>query len=281
MLGVWLEHGLDQRGSLVHIADAPERGKSSLRCPYCQGALLARKGSKIAWHFAHAGESCAPSLRRDDAPILPLYHDFSLGLTPKDVGILRAVDVRGYADNARHVSRLAGRGLCQWNPYRGRGGGYELTNLGKIPFGQLSLYLFSRTQESLIENRMSALRKKAKTGDPVAQADLRIFRAQVKRIHANTLYFLEIKLPDKTLHKIGVTTRAVQERIAEVLVDLRAFFDNPAVKVLGTWPGHGGVEPYFKFKHKASNFPIGQMTEYFLFADFKAVLRDMRRWNEI
>jgi hypothetical protein len=93
--GVWLEYGLDLRGSLVHIAGTPERGKTRLRCPYCQGDLIAQKGDKIAWHFAHVGDTCLPTMRKDDVPILPLYHDFSLGLTPRELNALRAVGVRG------------------------------------------------------------------------------------------------------------------------------------------------------------------------------------------
>jgi len=270
----WLEYGLDPRNNLVHIADAPERGKSSLQCPYCQGNLIA---DTITRRFAHAGEACPPSMCKEDAPVLPLYHDFTLGLTPRELNALRAVDVRGRASDDGLVLSLARRGFCRWNLYRGRGMGYELTRLGKIPFGQLSLYLFTQVQESLIGNRMETLHKKAKTGDPVAQADLRIFRAQVRRVQASTLYLLEVRVPDSTLHKIGVTTRTIQERMTEVAADLRAFFDDPAVNVLGTWPGRGSVEPYFKFRYRTQNFPIETLTEYFNFEHPASVLRDLRR----
>ncbi len=280
MLGVWLEYGLDPRNSLVHIADAPERGRTSLRCPYCLADLIARKGSQVAWHFAHEGETCAPSMRRDDAPSLPLYRDFTLGLTPREADILRVIDAWGHADDARLVSRLAGRGLCQWNPYRGRGGGYELTKLGKIPLGKLSLYLFSQVQESLISSDLEKLHKRVKSGDSLALPDLRIFRAQVRRIHANTLYFLEVTA-SSALWKIGVTTRPIDERVREIESDLRQWLPGASVRsVLGTWPGKGGIEPYFKFKYRASNFRVGPLTEYFALDDAKAVLRDLGRLED-
>ncbi len=51
----------------------------------------------------------------------------------------------------------------------------------------LSLWQFSQVQESLIENRMDNLRKKARTGDSVAQTNLRIFCALVRSVQVGSL----------------------------------------------------------------------------------------------
>jgi len=289
MTEIWLEYGLDQHGNLVHIAGTPERGTTSLRCPYCQGDLIARKGHQVIWHFAHEGKTCAPTLRCNDGPSLPLYHDLTLGLTPSQFVTLQTISTVGYPDynGRRNLIALTSKGLAIWNPYRGKGGGYGLTKLGKILFGELSLNLFCQVQVPLIEKRMEELRLKAKTGDPVAQVDLRIFRAQVKRIRVSTLYFLEIQgehMQEKgdiviplTIYKVGVTTRTVEERVMEIVADLRQHFTDKSVQVLGAWPGRGNVESYFKFKYKKWNYPLGSLTEYFAFDDVKPVMRDLRR----
>jgi len=44
-------------GHLIHISEV-ESGVSDLRCPYCEGNLIAKKGKKMAHHFAHTQKSC-------------------------------------------------------------------------------------------------------------------------------------------------------------------------------------------------------------------------------
>lgn len=274
--GLWLEYGLDRRDNLAHIADAPEHWKSSLRCPYCQGELIA---DTIARRFAHVGETCPLSMRKEDAPVLPLYHDFTLGLTPRELNALRAVDSRGQASDEALVSSLARCGFCRWNPYRGRGMGYELTRLGKILFGQLSLCLFNQAQEALIENRMDRLRKKAKTGDPVARADLRIFRALVRRIQVGTLYFLEIQtgVQPAVLHKIGFTTEQPDEHLPKIAAELHPHFPVQSIGIAGAWAGRGGVVPYFGFRHQAASFKAGSLAGYFAFENPASVMRHLNK----
>jgi competence CoiA-like predicted nuclease len=62
---------VDAHQALVSIADVP-RGKTSLRCPYCQGALTAKKGPITQHHFAHTAATCRPVTHDSDLPILPL-----------------------------------------------------------------------------------------------------------------------------------------------------------------------------------------------------------------
>jgi hypothetical protein len=110
-----------------------------------------------------------------------------------------------------------------------------------------------------------------------ALTDLRLYRAQWRRILSTTLYFLEVQAAGETLYKIGVTQRSVDDRVAEIAQELRAVAGDAEIRVLGTWPQRGNVEVYFKHRYQAEQRRLGSLTEYFAFADVEAVLRDLRR----
>ena len=93
--------------------------------------------------------------------------------------------------------------------------------------------------------------------------DLRIYGAQLRKILLSTLYYLEVKADGQILYKIGVTTRPISKRLAEIQRDLRSHFQTIAINVLGTWASRGNVEKYFKYKYSKFNYPIGSLTEYF------------------
>jgi hypothetical protein len=58
------------------------------------------------------------------------------------------------------------------------------------------------------------------------RADLKIYRAQLRRILVNSLYFLEVKSDGNCFYKIGITTRPIEERIAEIQRDVRAYYSD-------------------------------------------------------
>lgn len=91
----------------------------------------------------------------------------------------------------------------------------------------------------------------------------------------NSLYFLEVKADGHCFYKIGITTRQIEERIAEVQRDVRAHYSDVTVNLLGLWESRGNVELYFKHRYKAFNYRIGKLTEYFAFPDVKVVLNDL------
>lgn len=107
------------------------------------------------------------------------------------------------------------------------------------------------------------------------QSLMLIYRSQLRRILVNSLYFLEVKADGQIFYKIGVTTRQIEERIAEVQRDMRAHYSDVTVNLLGLWEHRGNVELYFKHRYKAFNYRIGKLTEYFAFPDVKAVLNDL------
>jgi hypothetical protein len=76
-------------------------------------------------------------------------------------------------------------------------------------------------------------------------------------------------------HKIGVTTRSIEQRIAEVQRDMKAHYSDVVVNLLGLWERRGNVELYFKHRYQPFNYRIGKLTEYFVFPNVKVVLRDL------
>src|SRR5439155_26674130 len=94
-----------------------------------------------------------------------------------------------------------------------------------------------------------------------ALSDLRIYRAQWRRILTCSLYFLEIN--GGQYYKIGVTQRDIQERVEDIRADLLPHLGAVQIEVLDLWPGRGNVELYFKHRYQAHNTPMGPLTEYF------------------
>ena len=291
----WLKYGVSVENLLVAIEDVCS-GSTNLSCPYCRGALTAKKGRIKAHHFAHTNETCREVQQRKnrDLPTLPLYDQFNIFLSGKELEHLQKLWWR-YGCNNRKISRsnvlpaFLQEELLEYNDFMGRGGGYQFTKLGKIPVGALSLTLFNSVQEPLLLEKLDELE------DSTAQAydsnsplpterlsDLRIYRASLQKILLNNLYYLEATTADgQTFYKIGVTRRPIEERVAEVEQDLRSHFGIPArVEVLGTWTHRGNVEKYFKYRYARFNYPIGSLTEYYKFddeSDAVSVMRDLRR----
>lgn len=275
---MYLPYGVNEQGQLVYI-ESVGRGKTVLKCPYCATPLIARKGIQIAPHFAHAGKTCREARRSTETVALPVYDSFRLHLSGKVWEALRRFhDEDDDSD-------------CYWledysvvksfiTPYGNER--YNLTHKGKIPFGDLSLNLFNQFQEPLIRERHDALEQEAlaalcTTEENTALTDLRLFRAQMRRILETTLYFIEVRTDVGILHKIGVTTRPLEQRLAEIRADLTPHFGSVGLVPLGTWAHRGNVELYFKHRYRRFQQPIGTLTEYFAFEDVKTVLRDLRR----
>lgn len=289
---MWLKYGVDAENTLVIIEDVPS-GKTSVKCPYCGVGLTAKKGKIKEHHFAHTGETCRFVAGRDsrDLPVLPLYDNFNIQLSGKELEQLKTLwkeyGVSGYrVPNFLVPRRFFWLGLLQETAFPDSTD-YEFTNLGKIPFGELSLMLFNQVQEPLLLKKLSDLEEKASRAKDTNSVfylsqltDLRLYRAQLKRILSTTLYFLEVNADGETLYKIGVTRRPIEERVVEVQRELLSHFKAVSIKVLGTWLHRGNVEKYFKHRYQDFNHPIGSLTEYYKFNDaenVKVVLQDLRR----
>lgn len=282
---MWLKYGVTPSGELAGI-DEVSRGKTHLACLYCGGGLTAKKGNVKEHHFAHTGETCKPVSQRIKTkafPSLPLYDNFNIQLKGEELEQLKVLWKEYGAQNYAIPKDLVNfrwqlKGLLESEGDRI----YQFTHLGKIPVGALPLPLFNRVQEPLLLSELAALQGSVEIALSAGlscleerRADLLIYRSQLRRILVNSLYFLEVTTDRHSFYKIGVTTRQIDQRIAEVQRDVRAHYSDVVVNLLGLWEHRGNVELYFKHRYKGFNHRIGKLTEYFVFPDVKAVLNDL------
>jgi hypothetical protein len=282
---MWLKFGVAASGELTSI-DEVVRGKTNLACLYCGGSLTAKKGSVKEHHFAHTEETCKPVSQRIKTkafPALPLYDNFNVQLKGEELEQLKVL-WKEYGAQKRSIprdlvnERWQLKGLVESSGDRS----YQFTNLGLIPMGALPLALFNQVQEPLLLSELASLEGSVEIAEAAGlsclderRADLLIYRAQLRRILVNSLYFLEVKANGHCFYKIGVTTRSIEERIAEVQRDVRAHYSDVGVSLLGLWEHRGNVELYFKHRYQPFNYRIGKLTEYFAFPFVKAVLQDL------
>jgi hypothetical protein len=248
--------------------------------------LTAKKGSVKEHHFAHTEETCKPVSQRIKTkafPSLPLYDHFNIELKGEELEQLKVL-WKEYGVQKRSIPkdlinfRWELKGLLESVGDRS----YHFTDLGKIPVGALPLALFNQVQEPLLLSELASLEGSVEIAEAAGlsclderRADLLITLAQLRRILVNSLYFLEVKANGNIFYKIGVTTRSIEERIAEVQRDVRAHYSDVAVNLLGLWERRGNVELYFKHRYQPFNYRIGKLTEYFAFPNVKALLQDL------
>ncbi len=282
---IWLNYGVDADNKLVSI-EGVDSGKTNLICPYCGRALIAKKGRVKEHHFAHDGETCNLIIKREprDIPRLPLYDAFNIYLTGKELEHLKKLwDRHRYHKNG--IDRLeilpafSRENLVDQSQNVNAGTGrkaYKFTELGLIPVGALSLALFNPLHESLIEQKLAQLEAAIfnNSGSLLPQkelsfrlTDLRIYGAQMRKVLLSSLYYLKVQADSKILYKIGITTRPMPKRLAEIHRDLRSHYQTVEIEVINVWAHRGNVEKYFKYRYSDCNYPIGSLTEYFKFAD--------------
>ncbi len=275
-----LRHGVGPGGVLVGI-DEVGRGRSALGCPYCGTALLAKKGRIVAPHFAHDGPTCRESAERQ-AGHVPFHDDLETveSLAPSDLKLCAWLDgvpinessLRGWRRAA--LRRLVAAGLIEVVPRGQRWvngvGSHRHSDAGRQRLaalrGRLSLVDLAVLQEAAMLRKLERLEAAAAAGeDPDAATDLRLYRAQLARVLALDLYFLEVRADDTVLHKIGVTSRRVDERLGEIRTDLAPHLGAVQIEVRGVWPGRGCLEHYFKRVFARRRAELGNLTEYFNF----------------
>ena len=188
----WLEYGIDPDGNLISV-DRVRRGKTDLKCPYCQrrgwaapqGGLTSKTGEIKAHHFAHTNATCrAVSADRDVE--LPLFDRFNLHLTPKEYAALLQFEKKGVDSKYRFT--LETKDTIVYNPHKGSYGGWELTKLGKVVCRKLSMNLFAQVQEPLMYGKLSDLEERVRLAYeeesvdyPDFLIDLKIYRDRIDR----------------------------------------------------------------------------------------------------
>ena len=292
---IWLNYGVDANNKLISIEDVAS-GKTNLICPYCGRTLIAKKGKIKEHHFAHDGETCNLIIKREprDIPRLPLYDAFNIFLTGKELGQLKKLWHR-HKSHENGIDRLeilpafTRENLVEqsqnFNAATGRKS-YQFTKLGQIPVGTLPLSAFNCVQEPLIEQKLAHLEAAIfdNSGSVlpfeelrVRLTDLRIYVAQMRKILLSSLYYLKVLADGKILYKIGITTRPMAKRVAEIYQDLTSHYKAIEIEVLGTWASRSNVERYFKYRYCEFNYPIGTLTEYFKFPNPQLVERDLHQ----
>jgi hypothetical protein len=281
---MWLKFGVSPAGELVGV-DEVARGKTKLTCLYCGGPLTARKGMVKEHHFAHTETTCNPVIHRIKTkafPSLPLYDNFLIQLKGEELERLKVL-WREYGRQQRPIPRdLTEFRWVLKGLMTGDRNFSQFTPLGRIPVGSLPLRKFNQVQEPMLLEELDKLERSANVAIAAGlscaderRADLEIYRVQLRRILLNSLYFLEVRADGQLFHKVGITTRPIEQRIKEVGRDMRSHFSEVTVELLGLWPHRGNVELYFKFRYQRFNYPIGTLTEYFRFPTVEPVLRDL------
>ncbi len=235
---MWLRYGVDAYNQLIEIQDVSSR-RTNLICPYCGRALIAKKGKVKEHHFAHDGETCNLIIKREprDIPHLPLYDAFNIYLTGKQLEQLKKLWHRckshdGGIDHLEVLPAFTQENLLELRQTINVGTGrnaYHFTDLGLIPVGALPLTSFNPLHESLIEQKLTQLEaaifdNKGAVLPPselsIRLTDLRIYCAQMRKILLSSLYYLKVQADGEILYKIGITTRPIPKRLAEIYRDL-------------------------------------------------------------
>lgn len=267
------DYGINLDGELISI-EQTRRGKTSLRCPYCNGELIAKKGKIRAAHFAHANVTCkAISGGRDTG--LPLFDRFLLHLSPKEFEALKRFNNRSKIDK-EIAKKLKQTGFITHEvvsiPSIGCRNVPRITTLGSIVCGTASMVEFAQTQSELILEKLARLEDNLEISygkDSIdwhdLLVDLQIYRNRIRLLLVQTLYFLKVVVDGDECYKIGVTSRTLEERIAEIQRQLKTHFQSVSIEVGGNWAYYGYLEQYFLYKYNRCQYQIGNLTEYFKF----------------
>ncbi len=240
---IWLNYGVDVDNKLISIEDVGS-GKTNLICPYCASVLIAKKGKVKEHHFSHSGETYNLVIKREpgDIPRLPLYDAFNIFLSGKELEQLKKLWHR-HKSHENGIDRLeilpafTRENLVEQSQNVNAGTGrkaYQFTKLGQIPVGALPLAGFNCVQEPLIGQKLAHLEAAIfdNSGSVlpleelrVRLADLRIYYAAMRKMLLSNLYYLRVQADGKILYKIGVTTRSMYQRSAEIYRDLLSHYN--------------------------------------------------------
>lgn len=219
-------------------------------------------------------------IRKQDETLHPKYH------------------LRIFGGRERSITDSLQRNeFIKWNQWNGRTGDWELSKRGKVPVGAASLQTFAEIQLEHIQARHEQLSAKLQHwqgykyhysyAPPMSDeeinnhlADLNIYRAQLRRVFSASLYFLEIEHSGGLLYKVGMSNRTIEERVEEIQRDLAPHLTGVKVSILRRVKHRGSVEFYFKHRYRFEQERLGSLTEYFAFADRKAVLADISKLKD-
>lgn len=272
-----LEYGVNQQQQIIHISQV-NSGRINLQCPYCDMSLIARKGQVTEHHFAHDGETCLDSSRDFESLDVPFWDKFHSHIRAKAWKKLS----EGY-DDKDFTWNVLTRHKPPLSKYNTFSRAYELTDYGAVPFGDLTLSKFAKFQINHITERHQELSEtidKAFFGQisyedylaPVeivdkAITDLNIYCSQVRRVFKADLYLLEIEHEQGRLYKIGLTSRNIEARIAEIQRDLKSILTVKKIDCIRLLKRRGAIERYALHRYQNNRVILDNpsLLEYFAF----------------
>jgi hypothetical protein len=266
--------GKDVQGEFVHVSEAKRGDACGLACPFCEGALTAKQGDVVGHHFAHQADTCRPaSASAED--FIPSYEGYFIrGLSPAQRRVVEDIlkrqgDGRRFFDaHSIHLTTLRALEAMHFLDVilvsKGRGRYRDVlacaTNKA-LAFGcRLSLVEYAAFMWSEFRRSTASLEKQ---DDPEASIARRMLELEIARVEQTALYLLRIEAGGRLIHKIGITARPIEARIAEVEAFLKERFGKLAITPLFYLPSVPYVEGYFKARYAARRVRIGPATEYF------------------
>ncbi len=295
-------------GYLIHISEV-QRGKTNLVCPYCEGILLAKKGKKLAHHFAHVGASCQQSYA---ARFFGLSTSPHLKLSLSDYTIEKLLDAsnsfqkllqrREYLRQKDQYNKKSIRFLVnQLSTYGDadfeavRKSIIQYCRWAQAPFPtweqlhhkRFLLYTdgttvinfedYQASQHSCFypqcfHSQVIALQDYHQTLYEIVEVEEKIkyYQADWQWFKQFQLYFLKIEAGAyATFYKIGLTSRQMPVRLKEIQTDLNTIFQKVEIEVVFLCIGIAFLENFFKQKYQHKRYAIAQFTEYFYFEPFE------------
>ncbi|MEM6803020.1 MAG: GIY-YIG nuclease family protein [Bacteroidota bacterium] len=300
---IFLPYGLNQEDQMVHISEV-ESGQTSLRCPFCQAYLIARKGKRLSHHFAHKSNSCKHVLSGEMHvlfPTIPFYSDFfSTQLSPAERQALQilyeafGLDLfyrKGKQDSAFHI--LFKKGIQQisriWDKLVEeayliqKGNWYQLTKLAEAGLALLPLNEFASIQAQRLQFFEIFLDSGTEKEDFLRK---KVYENLKNRLLYAKLYCLHIPATKQKedVWKIGLTTRSAQQRLQELRPVIKAQFGEERAKdssVIWEAQGYGRLEGYIKKRFSTSQLTFSYKeqlyTEFFQTLDMLKELKGLRK----
>ncbi len=260
-MSVYLTLGKNGQGDLINIT-TQKSGLTELTCPFCECSLIAVRGKQKAHHFRHNGETCNESLT--EVPAIEGWHHFHLNYPLEDVHALR----QHYQPNSKnplyihdgpryHWNNIGLLTVSDWTQH------YELSEVGQIIVGHLSLSKFATWMRNTLQTRYIELKddvnyhRKHKTW-------LYIEASRQQILLTSTLYLFEfITEQGDRIFKVGRTERDLNIRLTETLQDVQnALQQSVTGRILRYVPNAGYIEQFIFHKYQRFFFPLNQHKEY-------------------
>ncbi|WP_182039574.1 GIY-YIG nuclease family protein [Vibrio alginolyticus] len=266
MKTIFLRFGETDTGELVEIDHIPS-GKTELVCPFCKHPLIAVRGKVNANHFRHQFDTCNESLK--EAPEIPGWHHFHLDFKAQTVASLEKAFnpnskyphvISDYPELNRKLNHSEHSTLVQLNTWTGN---HEFSQTAQIILGSLSPTKFANWMRSKLQDRVIESIDSSHDHSPW-------FRLEAQRqqsILSSTLYLNEYHIAGGLVYyKIGRTTRDVNVRLSETILDLQNATSKNVTKarVLRVVFNAGYIEKYLLHRYREFKAPLNELAEYLI-----------------